>query len=197
MSDATNIVSPDKQDNTMEDAVVKTKQPFLKRGQGVQRRLQFASEGKKYVPKGGFVYNTGDAEDDPNNRPSKTFLFKYARLHKQPVRTKEAQVARTRPVAAPPVKPACLQVSTFTRLNQRSITAAAVPDNFDHAVLQEIINHSQQRAADRRPAPPDTGMVPVWEVSAAQPSPRGCAQSTRQATHQPATLGCAAPRTAR
>ena len=142
-------------DNEESDVDVKAKQPFLKRGQGVQRRLQYAAEGKQYVPKGGFVYNTGNAEDDPNNRPSKTFLFKLAKLNngKQPrISLHPPQPSRT---ARPAPKP-CLQVSTFTRLQsgQHTVTAAAVPDDFDRAVLQEVINHSQQRATERRAAAP-------------------------------------------
>lgn len=135
--------------------------PFLRRGQGFQQRLQCSAQGKKYVPRGGFVYNTGNQEDDPDNKPSKTYLFKIARLQaKQAVRTVPEQ-AQPRKAAATkhPVahraaakenrqRSACLQASTFTRLQsgRHIITAVPVPDGFDKDVLREVVNHSQQRA---------------------------------------------------
>lgn len=180
------------QDNTMEDGtassvVVKAKQPYLKRGQGVQRRLQYAAEGKQYVPKGGFVYNTG-LEDDPDNRPSKTFLFKLAKLNT--TRPKEpqpsSQPARTRPstkitTAAPPKHKPALHVCTFTRLDQqRTITAAAVPEDFDRAVLHEVVNHSQQRAS--------TGRRPVGTNKAAAPTQAATDSKQDEPTDPPTQL---------
>lgn len=153
---------PDITMDVVSPVVKMTKQPFLKRGQGAQRRLQYTAQGKQYVPKGGFVYNTGNAEDDPNNRPSKTFLFKLAKINnakqapiREPVSQQPSQPSSraSRPTAAQPKRAPNLQVSTFTRLqpDQRTITAAAVPDGFDRAVLQEVINHSQQRFLNSKP----------------------------------------------
>ncbi len=149
-----------------------TAKPFLRRGQGFQQRLQCTAQGKKYVPKGGFVYNTGNQEDDPDNRPSKTYIFKMSRLHakqahrvgasssgqeggRKQTAAKHPAIHQRAPAPKKENRRTTLQVSTFTRLQsgKHVITAVPVPDGFDNDVLREVVNNSQQRAGEHVPLP--------------------------------------------
>lgn len=62
----------------------KSKQPFLKRGTGLQTRIE-ATRRKRYVPKGGFVKGQTDGDEQSTARPPLLQPLSQASHHHQPL----------------------------------------------------------------------------------------------------------------